>query len=242
MTEERLAALHDFEQNLSWRFQDISLLNNALTHRSFVNENPSLKCSDNERLEFLGDAVLGLCISDALMEKFPDYAEGQLSKLRASLVNEQHLAELARKVRIGDYLLLGKGEETSGGREKNSLLADTFEAVIAAIYLDCGFARAMVFVRSLFAPLLAGGTEELICRDYKTAIQEIAQNRFKATPQYILTGQYGPDHDKIFETKLVIADIIAAFGVGKNKKEAEQRAAKKAMEMLQQDEFSDSTR
>jgi len=242
MTEERLAALHDFEQNLSWRFQDISLLNNALTHRSFVNENPALKCSDNERLEFLGDAVLGLCISDALMERFPDYAEGQLSKLRASLVNEQHLAELARKVRIGDYLLLGKGEETSGGREKNSLLADTFEAVIAAIYLDCGFARAMVFVRSLFAPLLAGGTEELICRDYKTAIQEIAQNRFKATPQYTLTGQSGPDHDKIFETKLVIADIIAAFGVGKNKKEAEQRAAKKAMEMLQQDEFPDSFR
>ncbi|MDO8724330.1 MAG: ribonuclease III, partial [Syntrophales bacterium] len=164
MTEERLAALHDFEQNLSWRFQDLSLLNNALTHRSFVNENPSLKCSDNERLEFLGDAVLGLCISDALMERFPDYAEGQLSKLRASLVNEQHLAELARKIRIGDYLLLGKGEETSGGREKNSLLADTFEAVIAAIYLDCGFDRAMVFVRSLFAPLLAGGTQELICR------------------------------------------------------------------------------
>ena len=242
MTEERLAALHAFEQNLSWRFQDISLLNNALTHRSFVNENPSLKCSDNERLEFLGDAVLGLCISDALMERFPDYAEGQLSKLRASLVNEQHLAELARKVRIGDYLLLGKGEETSGGREKNSLLADTFEAVIAAIYLDCGFARAMVFVRSLFAPLLAGGTEELICRDYKTAIQEIAQNRFKETPQYTLIGQSGPDHDKIFETKLVIADIIAASGVGKNKKEAEQRAAKKAMEMLQQDEYSDSTR
>lgn len=242
MTEERLAALRDFEQNLSWRFRDLSLLNNALTHRSFVNENTSLKCFDNERLEFLGDAVLGLCISDALMEKFPDYAEGQLSKLRASLVNEQHLAELARKVRIGDYLLLGKGEETSGGREKNSLLADTFEAVIAAIYLDCGFARAMVFVRSLFAPLLEGGTQELICRDYKTAIQEIAQNRFKEIPQYTLTGQSGPDHDKIFETKLVIADIIATFGVGKNKKEAEQRAAKKAMEMLQQDVFSDSFR
>src|SRR3990170_5474476 len=242
MTEERLAALREFEAHLSYRFRDIFRLDSALTHRSFVNENPSLKCSDNERLEFLGDAVLGLCISDALMERFPDYAEGQLSKLRASLVNEQHLAELARKVRIGDYLLLGKGEETSGGREKNSLLADTFEAVIAAIYLDCGFARAMVFVRSLFAPLLAGGTEELICRDYKTAIQEIAQNRFKATPQYTLIGQSGPDHDKIFETELVIAGIISAFGVGKNKKEAEQRAAKKAMEMLQQDEFSDSTR
>lgn len=233
MTDERLAALGEFEQNLSYRFQDISLLDNALIHRSYVNENPTLACRDNERLEFLGDAVLGLCISDVLMEEFPEYTEGQLSKIRASVVNEQPLAELARKFSLGDYLLLGKGEENSGGREKNSLLANTFEALIAALYLDGGFDRTLALVRGLFVSLIAEGTQEFIYRDYKTALQELVQNRYRAIPQYVLVGEYGPDHEKIFEMKLTVADIIITSGKGKSKKEAEQQAAKTALEQLQ---------
>lgn len=233
MTEERLAALRDFEQHLSCRFKDVSLLDNALTHRSFVNEKVGIDCRDNERLEFLGDAVLGLSVSDILMLEFPDYAEGQLSKLRASVVNEQSLAELARRFRVGDYLLLGKGEEISGGREKNSLLANTFEAIIAAIYLDCGFNETLLIVRRLFYSLLIEeGAQELIYRDYKTIVQELAQNRFRETPHYTLIGEYGPDHDKIFEMEMTLGSIITTIGMGKSKKEAEQAAAKKALEIL----------
>ncbi len=173
MTEERSASLKELERNLGCLFQDVELLDNALSHRSFVNENPDLAVRDNERLEFLGDAVLGLCISDMLMEAFPGHAEGQLSKIRASLVNEQSLAELARKFNLGDYLLLGKGEEITGGREKPSLLANTFEALIAALYLDCGFNRTLAFVIRLFSPMIAQGTGKLIYRDYKTALQEM---------------------------------------------------------------------
>lgn len=231
MNEERLAALRDFERHFSCRFQDISLLDNALTHRSFVNEKADIDCRDNERLEFLGDAVLGLCISDMLMLKFPDYTEGQLSKLRASLVKEQPLAELARRFRVGDYLLLGKGEENSGGREKNSLLANTFEALIAAIYLDCGFNETLLIIRRLFYSLIEEGGREFISRDYKTILQEIAHNR-RNTLQYALIGEYGPDHDKIFEIELTLGNIITATGLGKSKKEAERQAAKKALEIL----------
>ncbi len=235
MSDERLAALRELEQSLSYRFRDIELLANALVHRSYVNENPTLLCRDNERLEFLGDAVLGLCISDILMEAFPDYPEGRLSKLRASLVNEQPLAEMAKKFRVGDYLLLGKGEEISGGREKNSLLANTFEALLAAIYLDGGFAETLALVRGLFASFLTEGTRESIYRDYKTALQEIVQNRYRATPQYALIGECGPDHEKIFEMQLTIAEIMVATGKGKSKKEAEQQAAKAALEKLQEE-------
>jgi len=232
MTEERLAVLRDFEQHLSYRFTDIYILNNALTHRSFVNENVGMDYRDNERLEFLGDAALGLCLSDMLMLEFPDYAEGQLSKLRSSVVNELVLAGLARKLGVGNCLLLGKGEEISGGREKNSLLADTFEAIIAAIYMDGGFDETLLIIRKLFSPLIAEGAQEIVYRDYKTIVQEFAQNRFHETPRYNLIGEYGPDHDKVFETELTLGGEITTIGMGKSKKEAEQQAAKKAVEML----------
>ena len=233
LSEERIEALRDFEQIFSYHFRDISLLDNALTHRSFVNENPTLDCKDNERLEFLGDAVLELCISDLLMKRFPDYTEGQLSKLRASLVNEQPLADLARKFKIGDYLLLGKGEESSGGRVKNSILANTSEAIIAAIYLDCGLEKTEELIKNLVDSLIERGERILVYKDYKTAVQEISQTRFKEIPRYILLGEYGPDHDKVFEVRLSIAHVITTCGTGKNKKEAEQQAAKKAYEELQ---------
>jgi ribonuclease III len=232
MAEERLAALKDLEAALSYRFRDRGLLDHALTHSSFVNENPDADVRDNERLEFLGDAVLELCVSDLLMKKFPDYREGQLSRLRASVVNEQPLAELARKFNLGDYLLLGKGELSTGGRTKNSLLSNTFEAVIAAVYVDSGFERTAEFIREIFEPLIEEG-RAAPSRDYKTALQEMSQNRFRGLPRYTLIGEEGPDHEKIFSVRLSLADAVETTGSGKSKKEAEQQAAKAAIEMLE---------
>jgi ribonuclease III len=236
MTDDRITALNNFQNIISYSFRDIGLLENALIHRSFVNENPAPLNKDNERLEFLGDAVLGLCISDILMKKFPDYTEGQLSKLRAFVVNEHSLADLARNLEIGVYLLLGRGEESSGGRTKSSILSNAFEAVIASVYLDSGFENAHKFVEAVFEPLIKEGIKTEIFRDYKTALQEICQNRFKAPPRYIQIREHGPDHDKIFEVSLSIADIITTTGKGKSKKEAEQQAARKAFKEIQQNE------
>jgi ribonuclease III len=231
MTEDRTEALARFQEILQYRFRDAALLDMALTHRSWVNENPALACRDNERLEFLGDAVLELCISDMLMETYPDYQEGPLSQLRASIVNEQPLALLAKSFQIGDYLLLGKGEENSGGRTKTSILSNTLEALMAAIYLDSGFEETAALVRRLFARLIGEGYRAY--RDYKTTVQQICQHRFKETPRYSLIRECGPDHDKIFEIQLSVADRIVTVGSGKNKKEAEQRAAEKALPMLE---------
>jgi ribonuclease-3 len=231
MTEERMTALARFQEILHYRFRDAALLDTALTHRSYVNENPSEACHDNERLEFLGDAVLELCISNMLMKQFPDYKEGQLSQLRASIVNEQPLAEMAKSFHIGDYLLLGKGEEISGGRSKPSLLANTFEALMAAIYLDGGFEETAALIGRLFTPLIEEGYRTY--RDYKTTVQQISQHTFKETPRYTLIQEYGPDHDKTFEIQISIADRIMTTGTGKNKKEAEQRAAEKAIQILE---------
>jgi ribonuclease-3 len=232
MNEERAAALRELEACLGYHFEDIGLLDNALTHRSFVNENPALPCRDNERLEFLGDAVLELTVSDMLMNKFPDDAEGELSKLRASVVNEQPLAGLARHFRIGEFLLLGRGEEASGGRMKSSLLANAFESVVAAMYIDGGFDRASHFIGRLFEPLIEAGAVAAVYRDYKTVVQEICQNRFREFPRYALISETGPDHDKRFETSLVVGERVIATGTGRSKKEAEQQAAKTALEEL----------
>lgn len=230
MPEERIKYLDSLQNVLRYRFRDLSLLETALTHRSYVNENPSETDCDNERLEFLGDAVVELCISDLLMRHFPDYREGDLSRLRAAIVNEQPLAELAKSFRLGDYLRLGKGEEASGGRAKPSLLANAFEALMAAIYLDGGFVKAVVLIRRLFTPLIEEGYRTY--RDYKTTLQQLSQQTFKETPRYALIREYGPDHDKTFEVQLTIADRITTTGAGKNKKEAEQRAAEEAIRIL----------
>jgi len=234
MDEERRQALTNLEEQLGHRFTRQDLLDNALTHRSFANENPSLPCRDNERLEFLGDAVLELAVSDILMRKFPDYDEGQLSKLRASVVNEQPLAELARRFRIGEFLLLGRGEETSGGRTKPSLLANAFESVLAAIYLDGGFDRAAVFIGRLVEPLMEEGEMTAVYRDYKTAAQEMIQTRFREAPRYVVVSETGPDHEKCFETNLLVGERVIATGKGRSKKEAEQQAARAAMEEMRE--------
>jgi ribonuclease-3 len=242
MDEQRMQRLGELEESLGYRFTDIGLLENALTHRSFVNENPAVSTNDNERLEFLGDAVLELTITDMLMQKFPDYAEGQLSKLRASVVNEQPLAELARRFRLGEFLLLGRGEESSGGRTKVSLLANAFESIIAAMFLDAGFDRTAAFIGTLFAPLMGEGAATAVYRDYKTTVQEVCQIRFRDVPRYVLISETGPDHDKRFETSLVIGEQAIATGTGRNKKEAEQQAAKSALEAFQTMPNNDSPR
>lgn len=229
MNDKRQKALRAVEEELDYRFSDLSLLDQALTHRSFAHEFVGSGTKDNERLEFLGDAVLGLCISDLLMREFSDVAEGYLSKRRAACVNERALAERANRFHLGAGLLLGKGEEESGGRTKSSLLANALEAVVAAIYLDGGFGEAMVFVRRIFGDLSASPQY----RDYKTLLQEICQSRFHTVPKYSVIGQYGPDHDKTFEVLLDVAEGIAASGTGKNRKEAEQEAAKKALDILE---------
>lgn len=232
LTRQRRNALRVLEKSLGHTFGSIELLNVALTHRSYANENAHLGCADNERLEFLGDAVLQLCTSNLLMRLFPGDAEGHLSKRRTSIVNERPLAELARQVSLGSFLLLGKGEENSGGREKSSILSDTFEAVIAAIYLDGGYPAANRFIERFFVPLIREEGRDLIYRDYKSDLQELAQGRFRFIPRYELVGEFGPDHDKTFEMEVTVADVVSIRALGKNKKEAEQEAARRALDLL----------
>lgn len=232
MNRDRRMQLEALEEALGYRFNDPSFLDCALTHRSYANENPDLLKQDNERLEFLGDAVLTLCISDMLMKKFPECSEGDLSKIRSSIVNEKPLAKLARELHLGDYLLLGRGEDISGGRLKSSLLANALEAIIAAVYCDTGFEGVCTFVERRFLPLLDTGTVKLLYQDYKTALQELTQNRFRVIPRYSVLREFGPDHDKVFQIRVSVGDVVSTAGLGRNKKEAEQRAAKKALEAI----------
>jgi len=232
MDKEWIRGLEDLSEMLGYTFSDTALLDLALTHGSYANENPDLVREDNERLEFLGDAVLQLCISDMLMERFPGYTEGQLSKARAFMVNEPSLAGLARKYRIGEFMLLGRGEENSEGRNKDSILGDAFESLIGAIYLDGGYEAAAGFIRRAFRSPVDEWAQKPVYRDYKSLLQEASQVRFREIPRYRIVNASGPDHDKTFEIEASIGDSIATTGTGKNKKEAEQDAARKALEKL----------
>ena len=208
----------------------------ALTHSSWANENPVLPdgrpTGNNERDEFLGDAVLDLAASHLIMERFPKATEGELSRLRASLVNEKQLAVIAKGIGVGELLVLGKGEDTSGGRAKESLLADGFEAIVGAVYQESGWDAALSFLRVRFAPALDALGTPGSDRDYKTRLQEIAQNVMKVSPKYSLVSESGPDHDKTFEVNLLLAGKVKGTGKGKSKKEAEQAAARAALEAL----------
>lgn len=236
MDKKRLEILHDLERKISYRFRDISLLSTALTHRSYANENQQRDVSDNERMEFLGDSVLGLCVSDLIIKKYASSPEGTLTRVRAALVNEKQLAELSRSLNIGDFLLLGRGEENAGSRGKDSFLANAFEAVIAAVYLDSGFDGVKTVVTELIEPLLKDDSLSSDYFDYKTALQEFCQKKFKTTPLYMVTDSTGPDHDKKFEVRVVIVNKLTEYGSGKSKKEAEKQAAQKAWETLQNEE------
>ena len=206
-----------------------SLLERALTHRSYAYEHGGLPT--NERLEFLGDAVLGLAVTDALYRSHPDLPEGQLAKLRASVVNTRALAGVARGLGLGRWLRLGRGEETTGGRDKNSLLADTMEALIGAVYLERGLPGAQRLVRSLFGPLMVAAAQDGASLDWKTALQELTAARGAGAPEYALT-ESGPDHDKRFEARVLVSGEVLGTGAGLSKKEAEQHAAEAAARAL----------
>jgi ribonuclease-3 len=212
-------------------FRQPQLLDEALTHKSHVNERKGKSRKYNERLEFLGDAVLSLIISEYVAESCPDSTEGELSKLKAGLVSEVSLAKAARGLELGTFLRLGRGEELTHGREKTSLLANALEALIAAIYLDGGLEAARTFTLRVLAP----GRERIrdenreAVSDYKTQLQEWCQKRFETLPQYVTVRESGPDHQKTFEVQSVIQGDVLGVGVGKTKKEAEQMAAKQAL-------------
>ena len=220
--------LKELQKTLSYKFKNEAILAQALTHKSYANEKKGI-IKDNERLEFLGDAVLDLSISHLIMERFPDLSEGDMSKLRASVVNENYLAMMAEEFELNQYLLLGHGEELSGGRNKPSILADSFEAVIAAIYLDGGFDAAFKTVSRHFIDLLS---KTDLYGDYKTRLQELTQERLKCMPSYTLKSTSGPDHARVFEVELHIEGKLYGDGKGKTKKEAEQKAAKEALENI----------
>ncbi len=230
--------LQKLQNELGYDFQNAELLFRALVHRSFAYENPDV-AADNETLEFLGDSVLGLAISHLLIELFPDCDEGELSRLRSSIVNERELAQIASTVSLGDYLLLGKGEELSGGRQKASLLANALEALLASVYLDGGLESAVRLVKKMFNRYLENREEEFLLKaldkDYKTQLQEITQAKLKLTPTYFLESEEGPDHDKTFFMRVAISDRVLAQGSGKSKKEAQQEAARKAIDAIERD-------
>ena len=201
------------------------LLERALTHRSYAYEHGGLPT--NERLEFLGDSVLGVIVTDALYRTHPDLPEGQLAKLRASVVNTRALAGVARSLELGKWLRLGKGEEVTGGRDKASILADTMEALIGAVYLDRGLEAATTMVRMLFDPLMLAATEEGAALDWKTSLQELTAAKGLGVPEYVV-GESGPDHQKAFTAAAVVQGAVHGEGAGRSKKEAEQQAAEAA--------------
>jgi len=217
------------EQNLKYRFQNTELLLHALTHSSYANEHHLKREQNNERLEFLGDAVLEMISSENLYKKDSRMPEGELTKLRASLVCEPTLAQCAREMDLGEFLLLGKGEEGTGGRTRDSILSDAFEAVIGAIYLDGGFTNAKEFVERT---VLSDMEHRTLFRDSKTILQEILQSEHKGTPSYRLIGEEGPEHRKQFTVCAYLEDKPLAKGVGKTKKAAEQEAAYRSILLL----------
>jgi ribonuclease-3 len=220
------------EGKLAYTFRDVSLLVTALTHRSWMNETQDTQRSDNERLEFLGDAVLALVSSDLLMRRFPEQPEGGLSKARAAMVNEAGLARIAESLFLGQWIFLGHGEEQAGGRQKRSLLANALEAVLGAVYLDGGFAAAFQVAARLMEPLL-DDVPAAASKDFKSRLQELAQAKLQTAPSYTVLAERGPDHAKTFEVALFIGDKEYARAFGRSKKEAQQSAAERALAIME---------
>jgi ribonuclease III len=225
--------LPQLEKTLKYHFKDLEKLELALTHKSFGNEhraNSRVAVRDNERLEFLGDAILDFIISQMLLDTYTELSEGDLSKLRAGLVNEKTLSKIAQDLSLGEHLWLGKGEELTGGREKESILASTFEAIVAAVFADGGYEAADAWVKLLFDSRIKNAVADDNLQDHKTKLQEIVQYKFKTAPKYEVLQSRGPDHDKIFEVALSIQGVALSKAIGKSKKEAEQSAAKVVFE------------
>lgn len=238
MTNEDKKRLKLFEKRLGYSFRDRGLLKQSLTHKSCTNENNLPALQNNERNEYLGDAVLELAISHLLFENFGEHPEGELSKLRAAVVNEAELADIARKLDLGEYLYLGRGEEQTGGRDKSSILSDAYEAVLGGVYLDRGFKKVFPLVEKHFAGIVGKVGNEGFVKDYKTRLQEKVQSRFHVTPSYKIVRSHGPDHSKTFEVNVVVKEIVYGVGRGSSKKVAEQSAAQEALIRLEGDSGS----
>ena len=222
----------DLQTHIAYRFRDRGLLEHALTHKSRSAEDATGGVADNESLEFLGDAVLGLIVADTLFHQYPAYNEGQKSKVKAAVVSTQTLARQAEDIRLGDHLILGRGEEKTGGRFKQALLADAYEALIAAIYLDGGLEAAGAFLRRELKPAIDAGVAQTFAPDYKSALQEKLQALGHPLPEYRLSGSEGPDHRKTFNIEVVVNGEVFGAATGRAKKEAEQEAARLALARL----------
>lgn len=226
----RERTMRQLQNELNFIFKDITLLNGALIHSSYANEHRKSNMIHNERLEFLGDSVLNLAVSDYIYKKYPYYPEGNLTKIRATVVCESALALIAKKIKLGNYLLLGKGEEATGGRNRDSILADALEALIGAMYLDKGFRDAQKFViRLLEREIIEASKKGELFIDYKTKLQETLQRNRKAGIEYKIVKEEGPDHDKKFHILALIDEEEFGRGYGRSKKEAEQMAAKEVL-------------
>ena len=222
--------INELEKAIGYQFRNITLLQNALSHSSYANERWHDSLKSNERLEFLGDSVLGMLVAEHLYRTFPDRLEGELTRMRADMVCEKTLAKVANRLDLGRHLMLGKGEESGGGRNRDSILADAVESVLAACYLDGGMDAAVQFVQKFI--LVNVPVTKLHNADYKTALQELVQQKKNQVIAYRLVGESGPDHDKQCRVELTINGETVGFGVGSSKKRAEQAAAQAAIEKL----------
>lgn len=222
--------MKQLQQKIGYEFKDTHLLKNALTHSSYANETHNPEMS-NERLEFLGDAVLSIIVSDYLFDQFRHIPEGELTRLRAASVCERSLCEFAKKLGLGHHLFLSRGEQNTGGRQRPSILADAFEALIAALYLDGGIEVARRFVLS-FVKESIDGQQKVVFKDYKTALQEVIQQNPEDRLCYVPAGESGPDHNKTFRVEVTINSNVVGVGQGKSKKDAEQSAAKEALRLM----------
>ena len=223
--------IKDLETALGYKFRNITLLQNALTHSSYANERWHNSLLSNERLEFLGDSILGMVVAQYLYANFPDRPEGELTRMRADMVCEKTLASVAARINLGHHLMLGNGEEQGGGRSRDSILADAVESVIAASFLDGGMAAARSFIEKFI--LVEVPVRKMHNADYKTALQELIQQKKNQTLSYALVGESGPDHDKRFEVEVSLNGRVIGTGTGSSKKRAEQMAAQSALENLQ---------
>jgi len=228
---ERREELGLFQRHAGIKFKNPELLNLAFCHRSFANERGE-GIGNNERLEFLGDSVLGLAVAEYLYESLPDRPEGDLAKIKSFVVSEASLSEIARSLRVDNFILIGKGEEYSGGRAKKAILADSFEAIIGAFFLDSGFREAKRFVLAFLVPEITKVLENRHEKDYKTLLQEYAQKTYRAYPRYVLSKKTGPDHERVFWMQVEVGGHSFGPGKGQNKKQAEQAAAAIAYESL----------
>ena len=222
------------QKDLHITFKDLSLLRNTFIHSSYVNENPDTQMQDNERLEFLGDALLNLIVAEKIYDEFPNLREGELTEIRASLIREATLAQLASNLDLGEYLYLGKGEESTGGRKRQSNLADTFEALIGAIFLDQGLSIAKQFILNRLEKQIKEISVKGIGQNYKAILQEYSQSHpeYRALPFYNLVDSTGPDHDKLFTIEVSINNQVLGIGKANSKKRAEQISAKNALKKL----------